>query len=375
MAIASALAGGAPVPASTSGVASQNDVNGNTVYYPTVAQLVDVPSHITIQNNKVYGCGGGGISTWEADYITIQNNYVSGCSHYSIYGTSGISLGASLNADGNTNTSEGFFKNFIVGNYSWNNSELVPWVYAWNGPAITDGEGITLDTNQNTAVFQATLQSGTKIYESLPGYLGRTLIADNVATGNGGPGIELVSDLYVDVIDNSTYGNIQTNFPASTDGVYKGEFLVVYTAFVNAADNIFFATQPQKMTNGNSLPMPYGGGYTPTNIPYTKGSIFLVDNAVFANGQSVTTPSTADSYGVSELSDYYSSAPFYVSPTSSTWDTPPNLQLYVGDPLLSSGTGDGFDRSDVKLDINGISFKQSNGYYAIGAIATGLKGN
>jgi hypothetical protein len=367
---------GAAVPASTNGISSQI-VNGNTVYYPSVAQLTGVPSHITIQNNNVYGCGGGGIGSGQADYISILNNHVSGCSHYSIYGTSGISLGTSENADNNTNTSEGFFKNFIVGNYSWNNSELVPWDAASGGPAITDGEGIIVDTNQNTGTFQAGLPypSTTRISESLPGYVGRTLIADNVVTGNGGPAIELINDLYVDVIDNSTYGNIQTNYPASTDGVYKGEFFVIYTAFVNAADNIFWATQPQKMTNGNSLPMPYGGGHTPTNVPYSQYSIFLENNALFANQQSVTAPATADSYGVTEAHDYYYNQPFYVSPSSSTWNTPANLQLYVGDPLLASGSGDGFDTSDIKVDINGITFKQSSGAYAIGAIATGLKGN
>ena len=94
--------------------------------------------------------------------MQILNNTVHDNAHWSAYGTSGISVGTSTNSD----TQPGVHI-IISGNLVYNNAELVP---EYRANAITDGEGIILDTN--------------------PGFVGRMLVQNNTVHGNGSAGIE-----------------------------------------------------------------------------------------------------------------------------------------------------------------------------------------
>ena len=94
----------------------------------------NVPHHIIIRNNTVYNEPGGGIGSNGADYLQILNNTVYNNAHWSAYGNSGISIGASVNVD----TAAGPHI-IISGNLVYGNSELVP---EYRAGAITDGEGI-----------------------------------------------------------------------------------------------------------------------------------------------------------------------------------------------------------------------------------------
>jgi parallel beta-helix repeat protein len=123
--------------------------------------LASIPSHITLENNTVYNEPGGGIAILGADYLQILNNTVHDTSHWSAYGTSGISIAASVNTD----TAPGAHI-IVSGNTVYNNAELVP---EYRAGIITDGEGIILDSNQ--------------------GYTGGFLVQNNIAHDNGGPGI------------------------------------------------------------------------------------------------------------------------------------------------------------------------------------------
>src|SRR5580704_8391923 len=112
---------------------------------------VNVPNHITIENNAVYNEPGTGIGSWDADYLNILNNVVYDNAHWSAFGNSGISIFESGNSDTNSGVHD-----VISGNLVFGNAQLVPT----NGAgAITDGEG-------------------------------EILVENNVVDGNGSAGIE-----------------------------------------------------------------------------------------------------------------------------------------------------------------------------------------
>ena len=145
--------------------------------------------HIIIENNTVYNEGGGGIVTQHADYVQILNNNVHDNAHWSAYGASGISINNSYNFD------NGPGPHIIVsGNTSVNNAELVP---EYRANAITDGEGIILDTN--------------------PNYTGGFLVQGNTTHGNSGPGIESFFSDNAVITGNTTTGDL-TYAPLAHEG-------------------------------------------------------------------------------------------------------------------------------------------------------------
>jgi hypothetical protein len=181
------------------------------------------PHHIRILNNVVSKCGGGGISTIQADYVTISGNTIFDCAWYSIYGTSGISTLESWNSD-NSNG----YKMIITRNRLYGNSELVWWEAQGK---ITDGEAIIIDTLRSPNI-------GT--------YRGRTLVADNVIYDNGSAAVEVFRSDHVDVLNNSTYANVQN--PAETG---RGELSLNEASDVHVIDNIFYSATGQNPVDLN----------------------------------------------------------------------------------------------------------------------------
>lgn len=181
------------------------------------------PHHIRIMNNIVSKCGGGGIATIQADYVTISGNTIFDCSWYSIYGTSGISTLESWNSD-NSNG----YKMIITRNRLYGNSELVWWEAQGK---ITDGEAIIIDTLRSPNI-------GT--------YKGRTLVADNVIYANGSAAVEVFRSDHVDVLNNSTYANVQN--PSETG---RGELSLNEASDVHAIDNIFYSATGQNPVDMN----------------------------------------------------------------------------------------------------------------------------
>ena len=146
------------------------------------------PHHITISNNIVHDCGGGGISAIHADYITVEDNLVYNTSWYSVFGTSGISFYQFMAH----NEAKGYH-NYIRRNKCFNNKSLVPWFKTCN---IEDGNGIIIDDFMNK-------QNGSTNGE----YTSRTLVENNVCWNNGGTGIHAFQSGYVDIFNNTAYRN------------------------------------------------------------------------------------------------------------------------------------------------------------------------
>jgi parallel beta-helix repeat protein len=190
----------------------------------TPSSQVPLPNHITIENNTIYNEGGGGIYTDGADYVQILNNVVHDNAHWSAYGNSGISVYQSKNLDNNAG-----FHIIICGNTTYNNAQLVP---TDGRDAITDGEGIILDTNS--------------------GYTGQVLVQNNTAYGNGGPGIESFLTANAVITGNTVYGNNTQHTQAAS----VSEIFINQSSNNIVTDNI--TTAPERSSAGKSAGHPRG---------------------------------------------------------------------------------------------------------------------
>src|SRR5580700_3588989 len=144
---------------------------------------VSLPNHITIENNTVSNEPGGGIGIDGADYVQILNNVVHNNANWSAYGTSGITINSSVNLDTNAGPHD-----IVSGNIVYDNAQLVP---SSGVGAITDGEGIILDSNQN--------------------YTSEILVENNTVYGNGSAGIESFLTNNATITGNNIYGNNTQN--------------------------------------------------------------------------------------------------------------------------------------------------------------------
>ena len=142
------------------------------------------PTHVTIQNNIVHDQPGAGIWAGHGDYISILGNTAYRNAFWSSSADSGISVGWMVSTDANTG-----YKTIVAGNTVYDNRENIPWSSAGK---ITDGNGIIVDS------------------DNLTGYNGRTLVANNVAYGNGGTGAHAYNSNNVDFFYNTAYRNNQT---------------------------------------------------------------------------------------------------------------------------------------------------------------------
>lgn len=157
------------------------DTAGGIEVYSASRSMPTNTHHVIIENNLVYGCGGGGISSVGSDYVTIRNNIVHDNSWTNPNQSSGISLWENTNYD----VAAGYHM-IVINNISYSNIDRAP---VKGKPYTTDGEGIILDNNTATS------------------YTGAILVAANAVFNNGGRGIEVYHTNNVDIINNTSYGN------------------------------------------------------------------------------------------------------------------------------------------------------------------------
>jgi parallel beta-helix repeat protein len=301
--------------------------NGNCVFADGRTSTTK-PSHLSILNNVVSNCGAG-ISVLGSDYITISGNTVFNCSWYAAYGTSAISVLGSYNSDSSTAT-----KIFITGNRIYNNYELVPY-HVTSPLTISDGEGIIIDTNENSSI------SGSGL--TYAAYTGRTLIDNNVIYANGSSAIEIFNSAHVDVVNNSTYGNLHTpvatavstttglNYAAPTG---RGELAVLSASDVNVYNNILYSST----------------GQNPYNVTGCTGGCGLTANYnVYYNGSNIGS-------AVNGANDLYAN-PIYGNASTANLAAV-DLSLVVGSPAIDSGTA----TLAPAVDFYGIARPQGLGY-------------
>lgn len=281
-------------PASYPGGAVNDITNGNCI----AAQNV---THVMILNNLIHDCSAAGIDFEKSDYTTVEANTVYNTSWWTMYDTSGIDLHQSLNSDSST-----AYKNFVLDNISYNNANTQPDVSDLYADDVTpgsqpnyptDGEGIIIDTNQQTNNGSA--------------YLGRTLVAGNITYDNGSGGIQLYQSNHVDVINNTAYLNDSCPVsgsvcgPASitvhgsqtpVSGNYYGQIFSTSGNDINIIDNILVApankyvftnTANTNYVESNNIVFTQGGSNLTNNYPPSTTDI--TSDPLFANSSAPQT--------------------------------------------------------------------------------------
>ena len=146
--------------------------------------------HVRVVNNRVSAMPVSGISVTGSSNFQVIGNEVFDNAFWSPLQGSGISVWHSTNR-GHGADGDGYHDR-IVGNRVYRNENKVYSQY-YDYDTITDGNGIIIDSNQET------------------GYSGRTLIANNLVYDNGGRGIITWKSDRVDIMFNTTYQNGQTD--------------------------------------------------------------------------------------------------------------------------------------------------------------------
>ena len=220
---------------------------------------VSLPNHITIENNTVSNEPGGGIGIDGADYVQILNNVVHNNANWSAYGTSGITINSSVNLDTNPGPHD-----IVSGNIVYDNAQLVP---SSGVGAITDGEGIILDSNQN--------------------YTSEILVENNTVYGNGSAGIESFLTNNATITGNNIYGNNTQNIQSQGNA----EILI------NQSNN---NTVTNNATVNPTVPAPV----ISNAVANSNGTVTLTGTAVggssvavWDGGQSAVGTATASSTG------------------------------------------------------------------------------
>lgn len=221
-----------------------NMAHGNGI--DMVAEYSDInkiPHHIIVRNNRVYNFGASGIGAQRADYLTIENNVVYGNAFYSPFDTSGISIYQMRDLEFIAEADAGkILKNIIRGNISYGNKNLFGFAAGFDGSTcdrnapLTDGNGIIIDDLRNTQNQKPELNKRP--------YRGRTLIENNIVYNNGARGINIYSSDHVDVVNNTSYLNAETQ-NASIDS----EFSTNDVKDVRVLNNIFYV-RPGRAANG-----------------------------------------------------------------------------------------------------------------------------
>jgi hypothetical protein len=258
-----------------------------------------------------------------------------------VYGSSAISILGAYDTNLADTTTK--YKMQITDNILYGNEEFIPWDQAGT---ITDGEGIILDSNNNSGYTGAGL--------NYPPYTGRFLIANNVIYNDGSSAVEIFESSHADVVNNSTFND---NLHNEDDEVDRGEIsLGDKSSDVNIYNNIFYSSVGgvalQTATGDACAPIACTSDY---NIYYNGATVWHGQGANGAHDLTVNPMYTSD-----------------VPPTLSAPDSPTptdllnapavNLKLLPGSPAIGKGTSN----LAPSTDILGNARPSANGY-TIGA--------
>jgi len=280
------------------------ELNGNCILVDGNKTETQPPAHINILNNILSECPGGGIAASYGDYVTASGNTVSNNSWYGAYGTSAISFLSNYDTDPSDTSTQ--YKMIISNNVVYGNREYIPWVAAGT---ITDGEGIIIDSNKNSSYDTSIPWSP---------YTSRTLVANNVIYANGSAAVEVFQSAHVDVVNNSSYGDVLTSVESG-----RGELNIQNADDVNVLNNIFYSNAGQNPVVANSS---------------TLGSSGLDYNLYYGGSNALS--------GVSSGSHDLVADPLYVDPADAT---PANVNLKVAatSPAVGSGTANLAPATDI----------------------------
>jgi parallel beta-helix repeat protein len=144
--------------------------------------------HLRITGNYVHDGGGNGIAAINSNHVDVVDNYVSGMAKWNPYQTSGISMFESKDIGGVADA-DGYSAR-IIGNVVYGTENIA--LPLDGSKVVTDGNCIIIDTQDSTR------------------YTGKTYIANNVCSNNGGRGVHVFQSGNVVAVNNTLYHNMQT---------------------------------------------------------------------------------------------------------------------------------------------------------------------
>ncbi len=239
-------------------------------------------SHWKVTGNEVSGTAASGIQLNDGDYIDVENNIVHGCAGTWSGSGSGISIYEPVAFD-----SEPGYHITVANNYSYANQNPV---------GGTDGEGITIDSENDSGYTQA------------------TLVENNVGYSNTGSCIKVNSSDGVTVLNNTCWDD---NAVVINSYSWQGEVSLEYSSNNIVANNIL-VTNPS--LNEYDTAILDGGGSDNTfanNLTY--------DGTAGQSSESVQ--STGDTLSANLAGEN----PELVNPVIS-------FMLQSGSPAIGSGT-------------------------------------
>lgn len=272
-------------------------------------QTVALYHHIVVRNCTIHEWGGSGIAAIWSDYITIEDNLIYDNAWYSRWGDSGVSTWEDLAFD----TAPGYHM-IIQRNVLYNNVQLVPQ---------SDGDGIIIDSLNCT---QTCLTGDQRIYPN------RTLVSNNLVFSNGGAGIVTYQSEHIDVVNNTSYENLQS--PVNSGW---GDVFINQCSDVNVYNNIAYPTP-----GGVALEVCCSGAPS-TNVTLDYNLYFGGVNLNGGPPASGPHDLTAD--------------PRFVNPSMDP--TAANFRLPTGSPAIDSGTV--IQEVTPTLDLSGITRPQADG--------------
>jgi serralysin len=246
------------------------------------------PHHISVVNNRVHDCAGGGIELAFGDYYLIDNNICFGnCATNSFQG-SGISVYEPRAVAGTED-----IRIIISRNTSYSNAA----VNLTNGAEHSDGNGIIIDDFRNT---QKPNPAGA--------YSKKTLVENNVCYYNGGKGIQVYLSDNVIVRNNTCcFNNRDPKNPAT----WRGEFSNHNGSNNIFANNIGFADTKVNPFNAAILDAS-SGGYTNVNVLWLRNLTF---NGTPGNASITQQPKNPTLVATSPYLNLLGVDPLFVSPT------------------------------------------------------------
>lgn len=340
------------------------------------------PHHIRLADNIICTNSGGGIGALQADYVSAENNIVFNNCNWSGYAPSGISFYQAWDFAGSPNV----YRIFVLGNTTSNNQSLEPWT-AGGKTYISDGNGIIIDN------FSCSQNNETMGY-----YPGRSLVQNNLTTGNGGSGMHAYTSKRVDVINNTSYKNSQviTNgelWSNQSDDVRFYNNIMVSPANrpinpIIAPGNVYFYNNLYQVGTGGAQPVTGAGGSgnvtnNTANIfvnPAVTGGDFRLTNGspAFNLGQSTPITPTLDNLGYPRGTDgttdsgAYERQPMILSPPNSvTSNAFANLSFSInalGDALTYKWTHSGTNlpgQTAATLTLNNVTVADSGNYSVV----------
>jgi hypothetical protein len=230
--------------------------------------------HIYIVANTLEGCPGGGALALYSDYVTIDGNIIYDTDWFTVYAGSAISLFSTLNTNPNDaaypSAYPHTYKNYIVNNTIFNNFQFVAngtGAGAGASGTFSDGEGIIIDTNMNSAAGSAfggptsCPNPDTSQYCVAP-YSSYTLVSNNQLWGNGSSAIETTFSQNVDITFNTMFNN-DLNGPEQG----RAEISDYDSLNINVSSNLIytsgFDSQLQQIYDGVGQGLPYISGLYP----------------------------------------------------------------------------------------------------------------